>query len=169
MSAVFSPCGTYRYRLERPGDDARAGAPALAFVMLNPSTADADRDDPTRGSSQPSKSRRSSARFIFARSSDSCIARLAASFDSAFRASCISLFVPAIRLCRDVLFQLRIVDVPRWTSGLLLLWLFILPILRDELFPRVSLAIHLVNSPLHPGAPYTREEFIHFCVPAFSP
>ncbi|WP_029029158.1 DUF1643 domain-containing protein [Salinarimonas rosea] len=47
MSAVFSPCGTYRYRLERPGDDARAGAPALAFVMLNPSTADAYRDDPT--------------------------------------------------------------------------------------------------------------------------
>lgn len=44
MSAVFSPCGTYRYRLERPAEG--AGAP-IAFVMLNPSIADADRDDAT--------------------------------------------------------------------------------------------------------------------------
>jgi hypothetical protein len=41
MSAVISLCGQYRYRLQR-GDGAR-----LAFVMLNPSTADANVDDPT--------------------------------------------------------------------------------------------------------------------------
>lgn len=41
MSAIISPCGKYRYRLTR-GDK-----PRMAFVMLNPSTADADLDDPT--------------------------------------------------------------------------------------------------------------------------
>jgi hypothetical protein len=43
-SAVFSPCGRYRYALRRhwggPGGEAM-------IVGLNPSTADADRDDPT--------------------------------------------------------------------------------------------------------------------------
>ncbi|NCA72531.1 MAG: DUF1643 domain-containing protein [Sphingobacteriia bacterium] len=43
-SAVFSPCGRYRYVLWRhwggPGGEAM-------IVGLNPSTADADRDDPT--------------------------------------------------------------------------------------------------------------------------
>lgn len=42
-SAVLSADGAYRYRLER----AWAGGPALAWVMLNPSTADATTDDRT--------------------------------------------------------------------------------------------------------------------------
>lgn len=43
-SAVVSPCGRYRYRLSRQWCD---GGPALGFLMLNPSTADASVDDPT--------------------------------------------------------------------------------------------------------------------------
>jgi hypothetical protein len=42
--AVLSPCGRYRYRLWRTWDASRA--PAL-WIMLNPSTADATRDDLT--------------------------------------------------------------------------------------------------------------------------
>lgn len=41
--AVISDCNSYRYRLTRHW----GLGPALAFVMLNPSTADADIDDPT--------------------------------------------------------------------------------------------------------------------------
>lgn len=42
--AVFSPDRLYRYALARTWD---AGLPACAFLMLNPSTADAFRVDPT--------------------------------------------------------------------------------------------------------------------------
>lgn len=44
MSAVESPCGRYRWRLGRTWDPAGA---ILALVGLNPSTAGAERDDPT--------------------------------------------------------------------------------------------------------------------------
>ena len=43
-SAVFSDCGLYRYVLRRTWDDKR---PAVLVVGLNPSTADATRDDAT--------------------------------------------------------------------------------------------------------------------------
>ncbi|MFT0167544.1 DUF1643 domain-containing protein [Paraburkholderia mimosarum] len=41
---ILSDCGTYRYRLWREWDKA---LPTLAFLMLNPSTADHLTDDPT--------------------------------------------------------------------------------------------------------------------------
>lgn len=41
--AAISACGRYRYWLSRSWD----AKPALAFIMLNPSTADAAIDDPT--------------------------------------------------------------------------------------------------------------------------
>jgi len=44
-SAVFSPCGQYRYRLERRVSEGEGKT--LAVVMVNPSTADAENDDPT--------------------------------------------------------------------------------------------------------------------------
>ena len=44
MSAVISPCGNYRYLLQR---EWLIGYGAALFVMLNPSTADAAQDDPT--------------------------------------------------------------------------------------------------------------------------
>lgn len=43
-AAEISECGTYRYTLDRTWDAACKG---LVFVMLNPSTADAELDDPT--------------------------------------------------------------------------------------------------------------------------
>lgn len=42
--AALSPCGRYRYTLYRRWD---LSLPIVAFVMLNPSTADAQKDDPT--------------------------------------------------------------------------------------------------------------------------
>jgi len=42
--ANISECGLYRYRLWRWWDEER---PLVNFIMLNPSTADADNDDPT--------------------------------------------------------------------------------------------------------------------------
>ncbi|API59492.1 hypothetical protein BSL82_09385 [Tardibacter chloracetimidivorans] len=44
MSAIISPCGKYRYRLERPDV---FGDFSTAVIMVNPSTADAERDDAT--------------------------------------------------------------------------------------------------------------------------
>jgi hypothetical protein len=43
-SAVLSECQKYRYRLERTWDESLS---TLYVVMLNPSTADAEIDDPT--------------------------------------------------------------------------------------------------------------------------
>ena len=47
MNAVISPCGAYRYRLTRAAESLSPGKSTALFVMLNPSTADAQLDDPT--------------------------------------------------------------------------------------------------------------------------
>ncbi len=50
--ALISPCGQYRYSLWRESLSTLLGTPRLGrvcFVMLNPSTADAEHDDPTIG------------------------------------------------------------------------------------------------------------------------
>lgn len=44
MSAIISDCGRYRYRLDRPGEP---GQGKTAIIMVNPSTADAVKDDAT--------------------------------------------------------------------------------------------------------------------------
>lgn len=43
-SAILSPCGLYRYRLERHIGE---GKKTAAVIMVNPSTADAEQDDAT--------------------------------------------------------------------------------------------------------------------------
>lgn len=43
MTAIISPCGEYRYRLERQCE----GEGSTAIIMVNPSTADAEQDDAT--------------------------------------------------------------------------------------------------------------------------
>lgn len=45
--AVISPCGSYRYMLTRPSEHLFPTTGPAVFVMLNPSTADAEQDDPT--------------------------------------------------------------------------------------------------------------------------
>lgn len=44
MSAVLSVCGAYRYRLSREVSD---GGPVAVYIGVNPSTADATKDDAT--------------------------------------------------------------------------------------------------------------------------
>jgi len=46
-NAIISDCGRYRYTLDRSGWPTIAGAKPAVFVMLNPSTADAYREDNT--------------------------------------------------------------------------------------------------------------------------
>lgn len=46
-SAIMSACGTYRYRLSRELYLMGSNGATLSFIMLNPSTADHDRNDPT--------------------------------------------------------------------------------------------------------------------------
>lgn len=47
MSAVLSPCGDYRYRLEREIAVLPGFRPTALVIMINPSTADAVEDDHT--------------------------------------------------------------------------------------------------------------------------
>ncbi len=45
--AIFSPCKRYRYMLERSWSAQTSRKSTVAFIGLNPSTADATTDDPT--------------------------------------------------------------------------------------------------------------------------
>lgn len=47
MSAIISPCGSYRYTLHRSIPQPLRWVKRILFVMLNPSTADAHIDDAT--------------------------------------------------------------------------------------------------------------------------
>ena len=46
-TAILSDCGKYRFKLTREWWEEGKGLGTCLFVMLNPSTADADHDDPT--------------------------------------------------------------------------------------------------------------------------
>jgi hypothetical protein len=46
-SAIFSPCGRYRYELTRWCKGTGASVRPVVFIMLNPSTASEELDDPT--------------------------------------------------------------------------------------------------------------------------
>lgn len=62
MSAILSSCGTYRYWLERGEPD----TPYVAWVLANPSTADAEKDDPTVRKGRGFSERLGYKRFVFA-------------------------------------------------------------------------------------------------------
>jgi hypothetical protein len=47
MSAVISACGLYRYELRRTIDGPFVNSGTVVWVLTNPSTADAQKDDPT--------------------------------------------------------------------------------------------------------------------------
>ncbi|POA45578.1 hypothetical protein C1893_23265 [Pseudomonas sp. MPR-ANC1] len=47
MSAIISPCGQYRYRLDRDCGLPFEGSKVIAYFGINPSTADATLDDQT--------------------------------------------------------------------------------------------------------------------------
>lgn len=47
MTAEFSPCGAYRYTLTRKTSCSLRWIKPALFIMLNPSTADAVKNDPT--------------------------------------------------------------------------------------------------------------------------
>jgi hypothetical protein len=47
MSAIISPCGTYRYRLERHWPEGAEHYGQTTVIMVNPSTADATENDHT--------------------------------------------------------------------------------------------------------------------------
>lgn len=60
-SAILSDCGKYRYWLERGEKD----APYVAWVLANPSTADAEKDDPTVRKARGFTGRWGYKRFVF--------------------------------------------------------------------------------------------------------
>lgn len=62
MGAIISPCGTWRYRLDR--EISVFGGPVYAFFGINPSTADASIDDATVRKWKGFVSRWGGSRFI---------------------------------------------------------------------------------------------------------